>query len=490
VSKAAKLTAMLVTLWLAVAAGAAGEDWTQFRGPGRQNATAETGWLRDWPEEGPPLAWTAEVGSGNGTVAVTTDPALPGGGLAYIQGCLRVADPESAPVGDLRGQEAGELKGKKASNREMLSCVEVSTGKVRWQYELHPQVVISYNSPHATPSIHGARVYGHGQLGVLACVHAAGGEEIWRRNLVEDHGTSVKKYGAAGSPLVTEEIVYVIEGAKAQKAVGVYAFDKDTGSAAWQAVYDIGGQNPHGSPLLATVDGRATILCHLGEAAVGLDPQSGAELWKLDYMEEFPECKGGRVYSSESYPMVMPDGLIVDRIWNDVPAAGQENRSAGSFGRTVGFRVRDGKAEVVWQNTDVSAYFLGNQIWDGHLYCFNNRTTSKAYTWARNRLTCLDLKDGQVRWMSEDWPLPGVKEAAKKWERNHEPTILVADGVMIINDGLELVVARCSPEGCEHLGGFTVRLTAYSSPVLADGRLFVRGGRDLHCYDLRAGAGP
>ena len=49
---------------------AQGEDWKQFRGPGRLAATSESGWSTTWPAQGPPLLWQREVGSGNGTVVV------------------------------------------------------------------------------------------------------------------------------------------------------------------------------------------------------------------------------------------------------------------------------------------------------------------------------------------------------------------------------------------------------------------------------------
>src|SRR5262245_35038716 len=32
-------------------------DWPQFRGPDRSNVSKETGLLKEWPKDGPPLAW-------------------------------------------------------------------------------------------------------------------------------------------------------------------------------------------------------------------------------------------------------------------------------------------------------------------------------------------------------------------------------------------------------------------------------------------------
>ena len=40
-------------------------DWPQWRGPNRDGVSKETGLLKQWPAEGPPLVWKA-VGAGTG----------------------------------------------------------------------------------------------------------------------------------------------------------------------------------------------------------------------------------------------------------------------------------------------------------------------------------------------------------------------------------------------------------------------------------------
>src|SRR4051812_44774780 len=50
---------------------AAADDWPQWRGPGRTNISAETGLLKEWPKDGPPLVWKVEgLGHGVASVAV------------------------------------------------------------------------------------------------------------------------------------------------------------------------------------------------------------------------------------------------------------------------------------------------------------------------------------------------------------------------------------------------------------------------------------
>src|SRR5689334_9508 len=46
-------------------------DWPQWRGPERSGVSKETGLLKEWPKDGPPLAWKMNgLGGGLSTVSV------------------------------------------------------------------------------------------------------------------------------------------------------------------------------------------------------------------------------------------------------------------------------------------------------------------------------------------------------------------------------------------------------------------------------------
>jgi outer membrane protein assembly factor BamB len=59
----------LITCLFAVPTLAA--DWPQWRGPDRSNVSADAGLLKEWPKDGPPLAWKSEgLGQGVPSIAV------------------------------------------------------------------------------------------------------------------------------------------------------------------------------------------------------------------------------------------------------------------------------------------------------------------------------------------------------------------------------------------------------------------------------------
>src|SRR4051794_20271410 len=69
--------------WLCSVALAADADWPQWRGPHRDNKSADTGLLREWPKDGPPLAWKATgIGGGYSSVSIV-------GGKIYTMGDRR-----------------------------------------------------------------------------------------------------------------------------------------------------------------------------------------------------------------------------------------------------------------------------------------------------------------------------------------------------------------------------------------------------------------
>ena len=54
-----------------------------------------------------------------------------------------------------------------------------------------------------------------------------------------------------------------------------------------------------------------------------------------------------------------------------------------------------------------------------------------------------------------------------------------------MKDGQILSVFRAVPEKFEALGGRNLRLVACTSPAIVDGKMYVRSGKQVVCYDIR-----
>src|SRR3954466_5972451 len=87
-----RLTGLFI---IAISTTALAIDWPQWRGPNRDNVSTETGLLKEWPKDGPPLLWKATgLGGGHSSVAVVGDRIYTmgdGEDGGYLR-CISVAD--------------------------------------------------------------------------------------------------------------------------------------------------------------------------------------------------------------------------------------------------------------------------------------------------------------------------------------------------------------------------------------------------------------
>src|SRR5712691_7127725 len=135
------------------------DDWPQWQGPERTAVSKERGLLKEWPKDGPPLAWKANgIGEGMGGVAVSR-------GRIYTT-----------------GDSAGSA---------WLYALNESDGKQAWKAKIgrggRLGNVFRPAGPRATPTVDGDRIYILGQHGELVCFTTKG-KEVWRKDFVKDLG--------------------------------------------------------------------------------------------------------------------------------------------------------------------------------------------------------------------------------------------------------------------------------------------------------------
>jgi outer membrane protein assembly factor BamB len=192
-------------------------DWPQWQGPDRTAHSKETGLLKQWPKEGPPLAWKVK-GLGGGD-------SMPSVAKGRIYGMSH------------RG------------GNEMVWALSEKDGKEIWAVRTSaappqnwPQ---SKEGPSATPTVDGDRLYVIGLAGNLICLQAADGKVIWQRNLVADFGGRAPMWSFRESPLVDGDKVICTPGGEEATMV---ALKKENGETIWKSkVPDrSGGSQPQG----------------------------------------------------------------------------------------------------------------------------------------------------------------------------------------------------------------------------------------------------
>jgi outer membrane protein assembly factor BamB len=245
-------------------------DWPQWRGPNRDGISKDTGLLKQWPENGPPLIWKI-TGAGNGYSSL----AIAGGRL-FTMG--------------VRG------------GREYVLAFDVATGKEIWAT---PNGSVFNNDrgdgPRGTPTVDGNRLFALGGNGDLSCIETEAGRVVWTLNILQKFGGSNPKWGISESPLVIGEKVLVNAGGPNASLV---ALNKKDGSVIWKAESDSAG---YSSAMPVQVGRTTQIVFFTDRRAVGVDLKDGHFLWSYPRASNktanvaTPVVKGNRVFLSSDY---------------------------------------------------------------------------------------------------------------------------------------------------------------------------------------------
>lgn len=245
-------------------------DWPQWRGPNRDGISKETGLLKQWPTNGPPLVWKA-AGAGNGYSSMAV-----AAGRLYTMG--------------VRG------------GREYVIAFDVATGKEVWAT---PNGSVFSNDrgdgPRGTPTIDGDRLYALGGNGDLSCMETKSGRVVWTINILKKFGGENPRWGISESPLVIGEKVLVNAGGQ---DAAVIALNKKDGEIIWKSQSDGAG---YSSAMPLQISGTTQVVFFTDKRALGVDLKDGHYLWSYPRASNdvanvaTPVIKGNRVFISSDY---------------------------------------------------------------------------------------------------------------------------------------------------------------------------------------------
>ena len=171
-------------------------DWTVFHGPKGENKSPDTGLLKQWPEGGPKLLWTADF-------------------LGYGYSGVTVAEGKIYTAGNV-------------GNLEMVFCLD-KDGKEIWRKDNGPAHTAERTFPgtRSTPTIDGNFIYGASALGNVTCYDTTkNGEKVWSRNLLTDYEAPMPRWIFGHSVVVEGDHLICMVGG--EKALAV-ALNKKTG---------------------------------------------------------------------------------------------------------------------------------------------------------------------------------------------------------------------------------------------------------------------
>ena len=492
--------------FLAVAAHAVTTDWPQWRGPNRDGLSTESGLLKEWPAEGPKLAWQASgIGKGMGSVAIHA-------GKIFVLG--------------------------KRKDGQFIVALDLATQRELWS----ARVSENGDEPTGTPTVDGGQVFAVSKDGKLLCCAEADGKELWRKDFAPDFGGKMMSgWGFSESPLVDGEKVIVIPGADSAVMV---ALNRKTGAVVWKAALppNVGTRGQEGAgytgAVISNAGGIRQYVTLIGRGVIGVGAKDGQVLWHYNRVangtaniptplvwDDYIFCSSGygtgagllKIVKSAASAQAAPSvdaAKIADltKKLADINADLAKRREArGRFTKgTPDYDTADKAVQSLKPDIDKAQQALnaasgnsgesaaivpvpGSPVRAEEQYFLNASTFQNhhggmvrigdyiyAGTGHNNGFPiCLEWKTGKVVWSKERGP--GKESAA----------VIAADGRLYFRyqDGM-MALIDASPDGYKERGVFKlphVDGPSWPHPAIHEGKLFVRSQDVLMCYELRAG---
>jgi outer membrane protein assembly factor BamB len=237
-----------------------------------------------------------------------------------------------------------------------------------------------------------------------------------------------------------------------QAGAAFVKLDKKSGETVWRVLTDDGGMNgsAFSSPVMADIGGLTQLVVQTRQRLVGVDPESGRELWAQP-VEAF---RGMNILT----PVVIGDAVFTStyggKSWRfDI------SRAPGAEGV---FQVTQS-----WENK-AQGYMSTPVVIDGH-----------AYLHLRNqRVTCLNLGTGSEAWTSTPF--------GQYWS-------MVAQGqqILALDERGDLLLLRANPEKFDLAGEVHVSDSpTWAHLAVSDSEIFVRDleGLTVHVWQDQATA--
>jgi outer membrane protein assembly factor BamB len=325
---------------------------------------------------------------------------------------------------------------------EAIVCYDADTGVEVWAHtdEARFDEPIGGPGPRATPTVHDGKVYAQGARGRLNCLDAATGSVAWSKDILADTSAKLPQWGFSASPLVMQGVVAVFAGGPDGKSV--IAYDAATGKQTWAAG---DGTLSYCSPHPARIDGVEQMLIATDRGLTAFDPPTGKVLWTYDWPLD---GQMARVVQ----PTLLGDGDLLLGT-----GFGYGTRRV-HVGRTNAGWTTDEK----WTSLAIKPYYNDLVVHDGNLYGFDGVF-----------LTCVSLTDGRGKWKARGYG-------------NGQMLLLADQGLLLVlsEKGEAALVEANAERHVERAKFQAISGKTWNHPVVAHGKLFVRNGEEMACYEL------
>jgi outer membrane protein assembly factor BamB len=333
--------------------------------------------------------------------------------------------------------------------REVL-CYDADTGRLLWATPIKdiPGTPARIKEPYAstgyaasTPVVDDLHVFALFVNGDLACLDHDG-KVVWTKAM----GQPNNPYSHGSSLAMCRNLLIVLwdQGTLEDYMSKIFAFDAQTGRVVWQQRRAVSAS--WATPAVVRVGAAEQLLTAANPWMISYDPATGSELWRAKTLA------GGDVASTPAYADGVAYSICAETHLSAVKADGSGDVTA---------------SKLLWKS-DKGRTDLTSPLTDGKLV-WTIETGGK--------LTCFDAKTGQVAYeneMKSSFNASPSLCAGKLWLLNLKGQMFVCES------GRQFKLLATNPLG----------EAAYASPAFQDGRIYLRGKKNLYCIAQGAQSAP
>lgn len=323
---------------------------------------------------------------------------------------------------------------------DLVFCINAENGKLIWTGKYESEAGTSHGpGARATPAIDGDRVYTYGRSGDLVCWQLLDGKLLWSKN-IKDEGGVEPQWGCSSSPLIQDNKVIVQGGDKAL----VIAYDKNTGSVLWKSMTGKGG---YAAPIPISLEDKALLIVYHGTGISCLNSENGKPLWTANWETDYGV--------NATTPIISKDILF---------------HTSGYKKGCQALRITEKGYTVLWKNNAIEAQHSDPVLIGDFLYGYSGESSRNS-----GKFKCVALSTGKEIWSTG---------------KIGQGTITFANGYLVCLD-IKGNLSLIKPDSSEFklVGEIKnaigdVKSPAWTVPVVANGKLYLRYLQKLICYDI------
>lgn len=262
-------------------------------------------------------------------------------------------------------------------------------GELVWKVGLGPEWTVNFPGPRCTPTVVGDLLYYLGSMGNMWCLDATTGSTKWKTNLIDElHGVNIR-FGYTESLLIDGDRIFCSPGGA---DTNVVALNRYSGKLLWKSKA-MGDSAAYCSPILIRLPERNLFVTLTIHHLIGLDATTGELLWsqKLERWPNDIHCnvplyENGYIFVNDRGGngfvklKLSNDGKTITEEWRNFTAGNVQGGFIKIGDLLYGSRYRPSRFETLSAETgavvDSIKFSHGSTIYaDELLYCYNEKGT-------------------------------------------------------------------------------------------------------------------